>query len=132
MVRRREYARYFNPRSHERSDGYFAKWDLINDISIHAPTRGATRKEAERDRRFCGFQSTLPREERHQPSSAILHDLHFNPRSHERSDCDNSIENKTVGISIHAPTRGATPPTVLPTSALPFQSTLPREERLTL
>ncbi len=33
---------YFNPRSHERSDGYFAKWDLINDISIHAPTRGAT------------------------------------------------------------------------------------------
>ena len=34
---------YFNPRSHERSDGHtqFAKIPL-SDISIHAPTRGAT------------------------------------------------------------------------------------------
>ena len=33
---------YFNPRSHERSD--FNNWVgiLLNMISIHAPTRGAT------------------------------------------------------------------------------------------
>ena len=54
----------FNPRSHERSDihGFKCVYHKII-ISIHAPTRGATRYI------FIGgiksiFQSTLPREER--------------------------------------------------------------------
>ena len=55
---------YFNPRSHERSDG---KWhDKIacpHTISIHAPTRGAT-TTTRQDGRAPAFQSTLPREER--------------------------------------------------------------------
>ena len=55
---------YFNPRSHEGSD-YPAPFTIATtpDISIHAPTRGATM--------FClvmhlssRFQSTLPRGER--------------------------------------------------------------------
>ena len=33
---------YFNPRSHERSDGIRDRADTVPDISIHAPTRGAT------------------------------------------------------------------------------------------
>ena len=33
---------YFNPRSHERSDDDKNKYLYIYDISIHAPTRGAT------------------------------------------------------------------------------------------
>ena len=55
---------YFNPRSHERSD---EKVRIISkdeyEISIHAPTRGATedRKEIAMP---LQFQSTLPREER--------------------------------------------------------------------
>ena len=55
-------------------------------ISIHAPTRGATRNT------FCKhffirFQSTLPREERRGSRTPHRRSrIHFNPRSHERSD----------------------------------------------
>ncbi len=34
--------RYFNPRSHERSDFCFMRFAISSGISIHAPTRGAT------------------------------------------------------------------------------------------
>ena len=56
--------KYFNPRSHEGSDGDETRAEYMADyISIHAPTRGATRVSSE----FPGtkkFQSTLPRGER--------------------------------------------------------------------
>ena len=77
--------------------------------------------------------------------------VYFNPRSHERSDQIHHRQHSWIGISIHAPTRGATgsgyvegqrylisihAPTRGATSALcvllyppEFQSTLPREER---
>ena len=58
----------------------------LKDISIHAPTRGATRLFNEADYDFK-FQSTLPREERHSANDFIK---------------------LAVAISIHAPTRGAT------------------------
>ena len=57
------------------------------DISIHAPTRGAT----------------LPR------SVGYADGNNFNPRSHERSDkVGGCAECSCRNISIHAPTRGAT------------------------
>ena len=121
---------YFNPRSHERSDKLFVavkvwypifqstlpreerqengiEYDDLLDISIHAPTRGATIQElsqynadtisihaptrgatpyTNRKRGNAIFQSTLPREERPNPSSSAFMDRYFNPRSHERSD----------------------------------------------
>ena len=53
----------FNPRSHERSDeGFFVKLGF-DDISIHAPTRGATNEGKTKEAKEA-FQSTLPREER--------------------------------------------------------------------
>ena len=63
MLRQLRDPEYFNPRSHEGSDGIFADLYAKKVISIHAPTRGATRYC------FCiklviGFQSTLPRGER--------------------------------------------------------------------
>ena len=75
------------------------------------------------------FQSTLPREER--PSLYLLgaHLHNFNPRSHERSDSQQSELITMLRISIHAPTRGATPSRRLTCLATLFQSTLPREER---
>ena len=80
---------YFNPRSHERSDICTACLSLSANISIHAPTRGATWVAVK-----------------------------FAP-----INC----------ISIHAPTRGATYPWTAPAFLLfEFQSTLPREERLSL
>ena len=54
---------YFNPRSHERSDTDGDHKILELNISIHAPTRGATDG--------CCGQMQLG---------------YFNPRSHERSD----------------------------------------------
>ena len=120
----------FNPRSHERSDSFKIFVSLF----------------------FTLFQSTLPREERHQ-SECILCQCsnHFNPRSHERSDVvgvgaiaaaadfnprshersDNlpSSHFQLHLISIHAPTRGATYNTSIVLLKHTFQSTLPREER---
>ena len=54
-------------------------------ISIHAPTRGATRHTADR-----------------------ANSLYFNPRSHKGSDVAAAEGMAETGISIHAPTRGAT------------------------
>ena len=39
----------------------------------------------------------------------LLHHSHFNPRSHEGSDLIHSLALMPLLISIHAPTRGATP-----------------------
>ena len=55
------------------------------DISIHAPTRGATYKYAV-DIGILSFQSTLPREERRFWIICRTSLVYFNPRSHERSD----------------------------------------------
>ena len=64
---------YFNPRSHERSDNSFHYFLTPFNISIHAPTRGAT--------------STA--------SARLLLSTYFNPRSHERSDLSGSVQLKT-------------------------------------
>ena len=56
------------------------------------------------------FQFTLPRGERCKVTTPLRDGLlYFNPRSHEGSDEDgSSLTAVTIGISIHAPTRGAT------------------------
>ena len=121
---------HFNPRSHERSDsdeeaeitmygisihaptrgatelGEVQK--IHGTISIHAPTRGATFHGTRSPAHTRGFQSTLPREERRDISTAVDASRYFNPRSHERSDAD---------LPVFTPEQ------------LRFQSTLPREER---
>ena len=76
----------FNPRSHKGSDfDVAAGWFIVVQISIHAPTRGATDRRS--DRRRADY---------------------FNPRSHKGSDEINSKALENIDISIHAPTRGAT------------------------
>ena len=101
----------------------------LQEISIHAPTRGAT-SCSPFSLTSSEFQSTLPRgERRHQKFLKEVFD-NFNPRSHEGSDTDthcprittenfnprshegsdklyHNSHNKAV-ISIHAPMRGAT------------------------
>ena len=54
----------FNPRSHERSDCACIRFAFFCCISIHAPTRGATRIVSCCRGLNAAFQSTLPREER--------------------------------------------------------------------
>ena len=99
---------YFNPRSHERSDGDVNKIDCGGSvISIHAPTRGATVfRRAERN--SCRISI-------HAPTRGATH-------SHQRFY-------RYAQISIHAPTRGATQPPNIANTTIRFQSTLPREER---
>ena len=77
------------PREERQKHGFMIEWCL--QISIHAPTRGAT-EDAEGGDVLLAFQSTLPREERR-----IIAVVDFSA---------------TI-ISIHAPTRGATCPTLL-------------------
>ena len=98
---------HFNPRSHERSDCSGTCHSGTTRISIHAPTRGATVSLIYFPP-CVSFQSTLPREERHCLPVNVAIMVHFNPRSHERSDAHR-----------HTPAL----------SSFPFQSTLPREER---
>ena len=123
---------YFNPRSHEGSDlaAYAAATGGLQ-ISIHAPTRGATTQQISFVTDNQTFQSTLPRGERrlscipcsplfyfnprsHEGSDTLhlvqtQHRKYFNPRSHEGSDIPFVSLNLSGKISIHAPTRGATP-----------------------
>ena len=76
---------HFNPRSHEGSDVAVADRMRAVDISIHAPTRGATFLEFS-PKAVSGFQSTLPRGERPIVLYLLSLESYFNPRSHEGSD----------------------------------------------
>ena len=100
---------HFNPRSREGSDSFTLYFSQRREnISIHAPARGATKAERLTESLRL-FQSTLPRGER------LLFDLPGNILQR---------------ISIHAPARGATLTTPSHLRYLRFQSTLPRGERL--
>ena len=119
----------FNPRSHTGSDAVVGGVYLWTRVSIHAPTRGATKNGGILPF-FDMFQSTLPHGERladdmpyffkerfnprsHTGSDSIsLHSLRqtnsFNPRSHTGSDFPQTEFDAVGWVSIHAPTRGAT------------------------
>ena len=80
------HCRYFNPRSHERSDDDISGALEILQISIHAPTRGATIKASATE---PNFSISI-----HAPTRGA---------TVRRSCCRLFFR-----ISIHAPTRGAT------------------------
>ncbi len=123
---------------------------MFLDISIHAPAKGATRRQGA-GHAGSSFQSTLPRRER-RASACLLPALHyFNPRSREGSDglhrepflgrhisihapAKGATQERRLcgvydGISIHAPAKGATERNHHDSNAIRFQSTLPRRER---
>ena len=103
---------------------------LVILISIHAPARGATsinpffssstinfnprsREGSDLNQPLFlfihhKFQSTLPRGERRLIQITKRQTENFNPRSREGSDASVSVAATAVGISIHAPARGAT------------------------
>ena len=55
-----------------------------------------------------GFQSTHPRGVRPGTTKVLIKDRSFNPRTHEGCDTTNEFAARKLGVSIHAPTRGAT------------------------
>ena len=102
-------AGYFNPRSREGSDEVVASHsERRQQISIHAPARGATQR-AESSQRITEFQSTLPRGERQTPYQNISIIPSFQstlPRGERRKG--RRVRDRGDRISIHAPARGAT------------------------
>ena len=78
-------------------------------ISIRAPTRGATGITVDTQVKVIQFQSALPRGERPVLSPTFLADGEFQsalPRGERRGSVP--VKDCTVSISIRAPTRGAT------------------------
>src|SRR5699024_288012 len=99
---------YFNPRSHEGSDAGLDDKQPDAMISIHAPTRGATKE-------------TL---------TATLTLNYFNPRSHEGSDYDLLHSSFRSHLFQSTLPRGERLVRFAKrTFILRFQSTLPRAER---
>ena len=82
MIRLLNTHTYFNPRSHEGSDGSLDLYYNYLLISIHAPTRGATFTRIVHYFHYL-FQSTLPRGERPHTTHSVDGIWDFNPRSHE-------------------------------------------------
>ena len=81
---------------------------LSCSISIHAPTIGATKDNPVVRREVDDFNPHSHDRSDFQPIQKIPVTLYFNPRSHDRSD--ERVRNwvNEFGISIHAPTIGAT------------------------
>ena len=152
QVTRYQRAAYFNPRTHEGCDmvviNFFAPLFLFQsthprrvrhfqlifvgnmDISIHAPTKGATFYLF--GFRCCcigRFQSTHPRRVRPLFAMFVLILLYFNPRTHEGCDTGSPLTFVGGEISIHAPTKGATLFGKTGLKCVVFQSTHPRRVR---
>ena len=98
----------FNPRSHERSDYLKALDHYIKEISIHAPTRGATLQLLPFPR-FQRISIHAPTRGATPvvgcPPSADIISIHAPTRGATPSFCGSPFHQF---ISIHAPTRGAT------------------------
>ena len=104
--------------------------DSVNfQVSIHAPTRGATAQETMSDAALL-FQSTHPRGVRLGSSSQNKTNKMFqstHPRGVRRTEQMQFL--KDLSVSIHAPTRGATQPYQHNHANRTFQSTHPRGVR---
>ena len=99
-------------------------------ISIHAPTRGAT-NAVYFFHTLQIFQSTLPREERHITGVSFMFQMYyFNPRSHERSDMLFHCKYfHMLDFNPRSHERSDQDNAKNFKSTVEFQSTLPREER---
>ena len=97
-------------------------------VSIHAPTWGATcwwifLPDTQK------FQSTRPRGARHHKTRLMWRKACFNPRAHVGRDENDFSVCTTWGVSIHAPTWGATWRNRSGIFTNRFQSTRPRGAR---
>ena len=118
----------FNPRAHAGRDSYTGKLKVIEDVSIHAPTRGATKSFVD-DMNDTQFQSTRPRGARLALVYPESYTSCFNPRAHAGRDKATQFKKGITTVSIHAPTRGATADLSDSIIHDVFQSTRPRGAR---
>ncbi|SEP88061.1 hypothetical protein SAMN05421510_10081 [Nitrosomonas ureae] len=118
----------FNPRAHAGRDCNMILMECNDLVSIHAPTRGATSRKI-LSSGISSFQSTRPRGARLWMNTFIRCITRFNPRAHAGRDRYMIPCAINQGVSIHAPTRGATAVTYQPGTDMLFQSTRPRGAR---
>ena len=99
---------YFNSRPSARGDRLSSADGSSDDISIHAPPRGATRG-CHQPQKSCIFQFTPLREGRPRSVLRVHGGFDFNSRPSARGDWLNAeMDDEEIKISIHAPPRGAT------------------------
>ena len=99
----------FNPRSYKRSDHFLPK--RLQDIYNFNP-RSYKRSDLITNKQACAVSDFNPRSYKRSDfiTGAFSHDYKdFNPRSYKRSDLSDLPPFAPPDISIHAPTRGATP-----------------------
>ena len=110
---RQQYSRErygcFNPRTHTGCDPLIALPIPLSRVSIHAPTRGATRKAAYVIAKATLFQSTHPHGVRPSDVSDFANWLTVSIHAPTRGATDITFKALSKDeVSIHAPTRGAT------------------------
>ena len=122
----------FYPRSRKGSDLGGASLFLRQNISIHAPARGATTFPSPRNLGLRQFLSTLPQGERRKRRSDCGLSRRISIHAPARGATNISVIGVFVKcISIHAPARGATDTVIdLQADFTKFLSTLPQGERL--
>ena len=124
----------FNPRPRAGGDAIAGLQTIcVDDVSIHAPARGATYARRAARLHRLRFQSTPPRGGRHADAVSIARQATgFNPRPRAGGDVGMpSVHASLMYVSIHAPARGATSDrTVERQLTMMFQSTPPRGGRL--
>ena len=100
--------RRFNPRTHMGCDISTPNNNIVDYVSIHAPTWGATSMFNHYKIRQEMFQSTHPHGVRLSLHLCRLLPVRFNPRTHMGCDMPSQPLLTVSKVSIHAPTWGAT------------------------
>ena len=119
----------FNPRAHAGRDDSEQSSLFDKDVSIHAPTRGATLRRLQPHKRRA-FQSTRPRGARQNRKESMQAVESFNPRAHAGRDWKTKCRQKSEPVFQSTRPRGARRQvTSLPSCSNRFQSTRPRGAR---
>ena len=122
--------RRFNSRAHEgRDKSSRLMCGLPHRFQFTRP-RGARPSSISWRSSVLGFQFTRPRGARRRQGAGGLGINCFNSRAHEGRDSDGRPVIRYVGVSIHAPTRGATGRVASAWRLAAFQFTRPRGARL--
>ena len=99
---------YFNPRPLTGGDGLLEGTFGAKQISIHAPSQGATRSKEQHDK--CNaFQSTPPHRGRRRAGKEENHETNISIHAPSQGATNANVSVAVVcDISIHAPSQGAT------------------------
>ena len=118
----------FNSRAHGGRDQGGCRNRHHGDVSIHAPTGGATCSSSKGER-YLRFQFTRPRGARQGYLCEMWYKDGFNSRAHGGRDRHEIEVRKRMAVSIHAPTGGATVLILPMVYSGGFQFTRPRGAR---